>query len=132
MTVDAILARLRALAEPNRLALAEALAGGPASATELLDHVPGLSQPSLSRHLKTLREAGLVEEGRRGRFRRLRLVEDPILREVLRQVREAGGAAAGGKVAEDMSQETSMETPDAPAASEPVPSARDDFQEWLL
>jgi DNA-binding transcriptional ArsR family regulator len=50
-----------ALAEPHRRALLDLLASGPRSAGELVASQPELTQPTVSRHLKTLREAGLVE-----------------------------------------------------------------------
>jgi len=50
-----------ALAEPHRRSLLDLLATGPRSAGELVASLPGLTQPTVSRHLRTLREAGLVE-----------------------------------------------------------------------
>lgn len=49
------------LAEPNRRAVVELLRERPRRAGELAEAL-GLSPPALSRHLKTLRESGLVEE----------------------------------------------------------------------
>lgn len=50
-----------AVAEPNRRALLDVLAGGERTAGELVASLPSLTQPSVSRHLKVLREVGLVE-----------------------------------------------------------------------
>ncbi|KRV47269.1 ArsR family transcriptional regulator [Wenjunlia vitaminophila] len=50
-----------AVAEPSRRALLDELAQGERSAGELVATLPGLSQPAVSRHLRVLREAGLVE-----------------------------------------------------------------------
>ena len=50
-----------AVAEPNRRALLDALVDGERTAGELVDTLPGLTQPTVSRHLKVLREVGLVE-----------------------------------------------------------------------
>ncbi|MFJ6568943.1 ArsR/SmtB family transcription factor [Streptomyces sp. NPDC091292] len=50
-----------AVAEPNRRALLDVLAGGERSAGELVATLPGLTQPAVSRHLRVLREVGLVE-----------------------------------------------------------------------
>lgn len=52
---------LAALAEPSRRKVVEALRERPRAAGELAKIV-GLSPPALSRHLKTLREAGLIQE----------------------------------------------------------------------
>lgn len=49
-----------AVAEPHRRALLAELAGGPRSAGELVASQPALTQPAVSRHLRLLREAGLV------------------------------------------------------------------------
>lgn len=50
-----------AIAEPNRRALLDELAGGERTAGELVATLPELTQPTVSRHLKVLREVGLVE-----------------------------------------------------------------------
>jgi DNA-binding transcriptional ArsR family regulator len=48
-----------ALADPHRRAALELLLERPRSVTELVEHLE-LSQPSTSKHLRVLREAGLV------------------------------------------------------------------------
>src|SRR4051795_7363301 len=58
---------LAALADPTRRELIGLLAGGELAAGELAGRFP-VSRPAISRHLRVLREAGLVtcrEEGRR-------------------------------------------------------------------
>jgi DNA-binding transcriptional ArsR family regulator len=50
-----------AVAEPSRRALLDVLAEGERSAGELVATLPDLTQPSVSRHLRVLREVGLVE-----------------------------------------------------------------------
>ena len=50
-----------AVAEPSRRALLDALAGGERTAGDLVATLPGLTQPAVSRHLRVLREAGLVD-----------------------------------------------------------------------
>lgn len=50
-----------AVAEPSRRALLDALAAGEQSAGELVATLPHLTQPAVSRHLRVLREVGLVE-----------------------------------------------------------------------
>jgi DNA-binding transcriptional ArsR family regulator len=52
---------LAALADPHRRRVVDLLREQPLRAGELADAV-GLAPPALSRHLKTLRESGLVEE----------------------------------------------------------------------
>ena len=50
-----------AVAEPNRRALLDALADGERTAGDLVATLPELTQPTVSRHLRILREVGLVE-----------------------------------------------------------------------
>jgi len=59
---------LKALGDPVRLRLLSLIgahAGGEACVCELVDRFD-LSQPTISHHLKVLREAGLIESERRG------------------------------------------------------------------
>ena len=56
----------KALADVNRLRIVRRLADGPATVSELIDHV-GLSQPLVSWHVSRLRAAGLIETRRNGR-----------------------------------------------------------------
>jgi DNA-binding transcriptional ArsR family regulator len=58
----------KALADVNRLRIVRRLAAGPASVSDLIDHV-GLSQPLVSWHLARLRAAGIVVTHRKGRER---------------------------------------------------------------
>jgi DNA-binding transcriptional ArsR family regulator len=51
---------LRALADEGRRTMLETLSGGPATAGELAALLP-IARPGVSRHLRVLREAGLVE-----------------------------------------------------------------------
>jgi DNA-binding transcriptional ArsR family regulator len=51
---------LRALAEPNRLQIVELLLDGPQPVGEMVDRL-GLRQPQVSKHLRVLSEAGLVD-----------------------------------------------------------------------
>lgn len=50
-----------AVAEPSRRALLDALIDGERTAGELVATLPDLTQPTVSRHLRVLREVGLVE-----------------------------------------------------------------------
>ena len=53
-------AALKALADDSRRTMLETMAEGPATAGELAALLP-ISRPGVSRHLRVLREAGLVE-----------------------------------------------------------------------
>lgn len=50
-----------AVAEPSRRTLLDELRHGERTAGELAGTLPGLTQPTVSRHLRVLREVGLVE-----------------------------------------------------------------------
>jgi DNA-binding transcriptional ArsR family regulator len=58
--VRAMEAVLQAISDPHRRTLLHALESGPATVTELADLLP-IARPGVSRHLRILREAGLVE-----------------------------------------------------------------------
>lgn len=49
-----------ALAEPNRLSIVELLRDGPLTVGEIADRLQ-LNQPQVSKHLRVLSEAGIVE-----------------------------------------------------------------------
>ena len=53
-------AALRALADESRRTIVETLTRGPATAGQLASALP-IARPGVSRHLRVLREAGLVE-----------------------------------------------------------------------
>lgn len=59
--------RLEALAHPRRMQLARYLARAPYTTGELVEAV-GMSAPEVSRHLSTMKKAGLVTTRRRGRY----------------------------------------------------------------
>jgi DNA-binding transcriptional ArsR family regulator len=54
-----------ALGDPNRRAIVELLGSGGRSVRELADALP-ISRPAVSRHLRLLKEAGLVVEESQG------------------------------------------------------------------
>lgn len=68
---------LNALAEPNRLHIMEFLQAGPHSVGELVDHL-GLRQPQVSKHLRVLVEAGLVEVERDAQRRIYKIRPQPF------------------------------------------------------
>ncbi|MDH4363207.1 MAG: metalloregulator ArsR/SmtB family transcription factor [Acidimicrobiia bacterium] len=68
---------LGVIAEPTRRRILDAVRSGERSVTELVDAV-GMHQPGVSRHLKILREAGLVEVRRDAQRRVYRLRAEPL------------------------------------------------------
>jgi DNA-binding transcriptional ArsR family regulator len=62
-----------ALADPTRRAILIRLARGEATVSQLMEPFD-LSQPTISKHLKVLEEAGLIERGRDAQTRPRKLV----------------------------------------------------------
>jgi ArsR family transcriptional regulator, arsenate/arsenite/antimonite-responsive transcriptional repressor len=71
-------ARFKALADPTRVAIVNSLASAEEVCVCELNASFDLSQPTISHHLKILREAGLVEASRRGTWAYYRLVPEAI------------------------------------------------------
>jgi DNA-binding transcriptional ArsR family regulator len=66
-----------ALGDPNRRAIVELLGSGGRSVREIADTLP-ISRPAVSRHLRLLKDAGLVVEEPRGTRRIYRLHADGV------------------------------------------------------
>jgi DNA-binding transcriptional ArsR family regulator len=68
---------LQALADPGRRTLLAVLRGRPATAGELAEALP-IARPGVSRHLRVLREAGLVNVRQDGQRRIYSLRAEPL------------------------------------------------------
>ena len=66
-----------ALADPTRRKILAILAEGEKTVTQLAEPFD-LTQPSISKHLKVLERAGLVERGREAQWRPARLQAAPL------------------------------------------------------
>jgi DNA-binding transcriptional ArsR family regulator len=71
------LAALQVLAEPRRLAILELLRDGEQPVGQLVDLL-GVSQPAVSKHLRVLREAGLVDARIDAQRRLYRIRPEPL------------------------------------------------------
>lgn len=69
---DRLSTTFAALADPTRRAILARLAMGDATVTELASPF-ALSLPAVSKHLKVLQRAGLIEQGRQAQWRPCRL-----------------------------------------------------------
>lgn len=78
VAVPADSAVLDVIAEPTRRRILDAVRGGERSVGELVERV-GMHQPGVSRHLKVLRDAGLVEVRRDAQRRLYRLRPEPLM-----------------------------------------------------
>jgi len=76
-TSDPLSTTFAALADPTRRAILARLAHGDAT-VKILAEPFALSQPAVSKHLRVLERAGLVERGRRAQWRPRRLRADPL------------------------------------------------------
>jgi ArsR family transcriptional regulator len=75
---DQLAAKFKALADPTRIAIINCLSAAKEVCVCNLTETFDLSQPTISHHLKILREAGLVESSRRGTWAYYRLVPESI------------------------------------------------------
>jgi ubiquinone/menaquinone biosynthesis C-methylase UbiE/DNA-binding transcriptional ArsR family regulator len=82
-SLDLTLDVLRAAAEETRLRILALLSEGELSVSDLTD-ILGQSQPRISRHLKLLVEAGLVERHREGAWAFFRLTDRGVALQIIR------------------------------------------------
>src|SRR4051812_43597366 len=91
-SIDQLLAGLRAAAEPTRLRLLAICAQAELTVTELTQ-ILGQSQPRVSRHLKLLCEAGLLDRLREASWVFYRLARDAELARQIAALVPAGDPA---------------------------------------
>jgi DNA-binding transcriptional ArsR family regulator len=77
MQSDRLSATFAALADPTRRAILARLASGQTSVLKLAEPFD-ISLPAVSRHLKVLERAGLIERGREAQWRPCRLQATPL------------------------------------------------------
>jgi ArsR family transcriptional regulator len=82
--------RLKAISDSTRLAMLDALGRRELTITELTEMF-GLAQPTVSNHVKLLRDAGVVVNGTNGTRRQL-VVQRTVVEEMLDGLREIVGA----------------------------------------
>jgi len=74
---DRLDATFSALADPTRRAILARLASGETSVSELAEPFE-MSMPAISKHLKVLQRAGLIERSREAQWRPCRLAAAPL------------------------------------------------------
>ena len=77
MTTDSLSTTFSALADPTRRAILARLSSGEATVMELAKPF-NMSLPGVSKHLKVLQKAGLIERGREAQWRPCRLRPAPL------------------------------------------------------
>jgi len=75
---EELAARFKALADPTRVAIVNRLSAADEVCVCDLNSAFNLSQPTISHHLRILREAGLVEASRRGTWAYYRVVPETV------------------------------------------------------
>jgi DNA-binding transcriptional ArsR family regulator len=75
--IQTVIETLAALAEPNRFRIVELLRGGPASVNDIGGRLQ-LNQPQVSKHLRVLKESGLVQVEPRAQQRLYELRAQPL------------------------------------------------------
>jgi len=85
----------QALADPTRIAILYELADGPKHVSQIVDAL-GQPQPTVSRHLKTLRERGMLRAAREGGHVYYSLTDQRIV-EALDLLRAAMGEILAGR-----------------------------------
>src|SRR5688572_22842400 len=130
----------RALADPTRRAILARLAAGPLP----VHHVAAAfaaTRPAISRHLRVLREAGLVRERRRGRERVYELEPGPVgtVRQWLAGIAPGGrvahasappSTAAADRPTDRRAQRKASHAATAARAASSARSRRDDAPDW--
>jgi DNA-binding transcriptional ArsR family regulator len=92
---EALARRLKAISDPTRLAMLDALRNGPLTVTEIAVAF-ALAQPTVSNHVKVLRDAGLVSDVRDGTRRHL-IVEHREVEELLTNLHDVLSGRQDGR-----------------------------------
>ncbi len=77
MTKDTLSLTFSALADPTRRQILARLADGELSVTQLAEPFD-MTMPAVTKHLKVLEHAGLIERGRKAQWRPARLQAAPL------------------------------------------------------
>lgn len=78
--------QLKSIADPTRLALLEAVRTSPSTVTDLAARF-GLAQPTVSNHVKVLREAGIVSQ-RTDAGRRVLTMQPDVLTDLIKELQD--------------------------------------------
>ncbi len=77
VAADPLSTTFAALADPTRRDILRSLSSGERTVTELAEPFD-MTMPAITKHLKVLERAGLVERGRRAQWRPCRLRAEPL------------------------------------------------------
>jgi len=96
--LERVASQFRQLAEPTRLAILQELKSGPLAVSAIVDALETTSQANVSRHLKQLHDAGLLNRRREG-TQVIYSIGDPIIFDLCRLVCERLNRTAVAKPA---------------------------------
>jgi ArsR family transcriptional regulator len=113
-SIDPDVRLFQALADPTRLAIVRELAGAPEVCACDFSSCCDVRQPTVSHHLKVLREAGIIESERRGTWIYYRLA--PAAADRLRSFAGELGGAPGLIPASALRRPAGAQTAPAPQA----------------
>ncbi len=119
----------KALGDPMRLALFEILLERPHRVTELVRRLAA-PQPNVSRHLRVLKDSGLVEDRREGRWVEYRVADGED--SATRRLRDWAARAARRSTAPAQPVETRPSSGDSEATTFVVRKTNDAFDSYLL
>lgn len=91
---EALARRLKAISDPTRLAMLDALRNGPRTVSQIASTF-SLAQPTVSNHVKVLRDAGLVTDQKDGTRRNL-VVQPQVVEELLDSLHDVLSGAPPG------------------------------------
>ena len=135
MDRNTLIQQLKALGEPTRLSLAVRVARREWGGGELLEAL-NVSQPSLSRHVRILREAGLLRERRDGRNVYYRLLDSNLAHAVvavaLGERVSVGSPTAAATVKKHKLIDMNRSVIPERAKEEEEEPKSSDIEEWLL
>jgi DNA-binding transcriptional ArsR family regulator len=128
----------RALSDPTRREIVRLLAAGPLPVRVIAGRFPAISRPAVSKHLRNLREGGLVTEERSGRERYysldLGVVETALgWMETVRREALAGKSGRRDTGFKAVQKEPTRPKPPAAARATQEPKTvaeTDDWQAW--
>jgi DNA-binding transcriptional ArsR family regulator len=137
VTLGSVDAVFKALSDPTRRAILESLREGPQSVAVIAAAFPEMSRPAVSKHLRILREAGLLYQEQQGRHRFHRFVTGTLEEsgrwlDDFRSGQE-GGQKRGSRAHDPGTTESSKASGEESAVSDRtrLKSSRDDgWQAW--
>ncbi len=113
----------RGLADPTRREILTLLTEGPLPVRMIAARFPGISRPAVSKHLRVLRECGLLAETQKGRERYYEL-QPPALENPLRLLEALGAPKARRRARAAAQRRSPVESPSSGKNARPAKRTR--------